>query len=100
MRLTSPSPRATELNLSECDRGEPNIPTFKGAEGFEGTMTHSSRHKGGEGWSGKKAVVVGCCNSGMRSPRYGGSTTILVVPEGKVVWDADLVEADDALGAV
>jgi len=44
--------------------GEPNIPVFAGVKSFKGTVTHSSTHKGGDGWGGKKAIVVGCCNSG------------------------------------
>jgi len=27
--------------------------------------------------------------------QYGGSTTILIAPEGKVTWDADLVRASE-----
>lgn len=32
-------------------------------DAFKGTICHSSQHKGAEGWAGKRAVVVGCCNS-------------------------------------
>ncbi|KAG8884116.1 hypothetical protein FRB98_002606 [Tulasnella sp. 332] len=55
---------APKLIVFDRNSGEPNIPKFEGIKDFEGTITHSSAHKGGEGWSGKKAVVVGCCNSG------------------------------------
>ena len=42
------------------------MPTFPMDE-FKGEISHSSKHPGCHGkpeWSGKKAVVVGCCNSG------------------------------------
>ena len=44
--------------------GEPNVPDFPGREQFEGTVYRSSRHGSGGDWAGKKAVVVGACNSG------------------------------------
>ncbi|OLL26601.1 putative indole-3-pyruvate monooxygenase [Neolecta irregularis DAH-3] len=43
----------------------PNIPSFKGIESFEGNVHHASAHNSGKNWAGKKVVVVGCCNSGM-----------------------------------
>lgn len=43
--------------------GEKRLPSFPRDE-FEGTVVHSSEHKGAKGWGGKNAVVVGCCNSG------------------------------------
>jgi cation diffusion facilitator CzcD-associated flavoprotein CzcO len=39
-------------------------PPFKGQENWGGTVVHSSRHKGGAAWAGKKALVVGSCTSG------------------------------------
>ncbi|KAF8317903.1 putative flavin-containing monooxygenase YUCCA3 [Clavulina sp. PMI_390] len=50
--------------LATGHSGEPKIFKFKGQEDFQGVLTHSSGHKGGEGWAGKKAVVIGACNSG------------------------------------
>ncbi|KAK0463689.1 putative dimethylaniline monooxygenase (N-oxide-forming) [Desarmillaria tabescens] len=44
--------------------GEPNIPTFKDQSVFKGPVYHSSQFKSGEGFKDKKAIVVGCCNSG------------------------------------
>lgn len=44
--------------------GKARIPTFKGQEKFKGTIAHSSQHTTGKVATGKKAVVVGCCNSG------------------------------------
>jgi cation diffusion facilitator CzcD-associated flavoprotein CzcO len=46
--------------------GEKNFPKMKGVEDFKGDrLCHSSEHPGANPESkGKKAVVVGCCNSG------------------------------------
>ena len=44
--------------------GEARIPKFEGLENFKGPTPHSSKHKGAKEWAGKKAIVVGCCNSG------------------------------------
>jgi putative flavoprotein involved in K+ transport len=43
--------------------GFPEIPRFPGADLFKGKQHHSSRHTGGEGWAGKRCVVVGSNNS-------------------------------------
>ncbi|KAK4701397.1 hypothetical protein P7C70_g4838, partial [Phenoliferia sp. Uapishka_3] len=53
----------SQLVLASGFSGEAKLPTFP-RDDFEGTSHHSSRHPGGRGWEGKKAVVVGCCNSG------------------------------------
>jgi len=50
--------------LASGHSGEPNIPRFPGADTFKGDIHHSSRHIGGAKYRGKRAVVVGCCNSG------------------------------------
>jgi len=44
--------------------GEARMPSWPGMDTFKGPMPHSSKHIGAAGWEGKKAVVVGCCNSG------------------------------------
>lgn len=44
--------------------GEARVPKFEGMSDFKGTVCHSSKHIGPDGWKGKNAVVVGCCNSG------------------------------------
>ena len=46
--------------------GEASMPKIKGLEGFKGdTLCHSSQFKGAKrNARGKKAIVVGCCNSG------------------------------------
>lgn len=43
--------------------GEPNIPKFPGEEKFKGTIVHSSQHTTGAAYKGKKALVIGACNS-------------------------------------
>ncbi|BFZ55340.1 hypothetical protein PYCC9005_002380 [Savitreella phatthalungensis] len=50
--------------LATGHSGEANIPHFEGENEFEGKICHSSQHTTGKDFSGKKAVVVGCCNSG------------------------------------
>ena len=50
--------------LSTGAAGEPNIPEIAGASDFQGEIYHSSRHQSGGAWNGRKAVVVGACNSG------------------------------------
>jgi cation diffusion facilitator CzcD-associated flavoprotein CzcO len=46
--------------------GKKNMPEIKGMNEFKGTrLCHSSEHPGANPFSkGKKAIVVGCCNSG------------------------------------
>ncbi|KAJ6161261.1 hypothetical protein N7470_004657 [Penicillium chermesinum] len=45
--------------------GKKNMPTFKGQETFQGRLCHSSEWPGADANSaGKKAVVIGSCNSG------------------------------------
>ncbi|KAM0747858.1 dimethylaniline monooxygenase [Meredithblackwellia eburnea MCA 4105] len=60
------SPRkmnVSHLVLASGFSGEARLPKFPQDE-FQGKSWHSSRHPGGQGWKGKKVVVVGCCNSG------------------------------------
>lgn len=49
--------------LASGHSGEPRIPVFPGANTFKGDIHHSSRHIGGAQYRGKRAVIVGCCNS-------------------------------------
>jgi cation diffusion facilitator CzcD-associated flavoprotein CzcO len=53
-----------DVILATGAAGEPKVPDVPGREQFEGVSYHSSRHDGGGKWAGKKAVVVGACNSG------------------------------------
>ena len=52
-----------QLVIATGMSGFPEIPAFPGADRFKGKQHHSSRHPGGEGWAGKRCVVVGSNNS-------------------------------------
>ncbi|KAL7008598.1 hypothetical protein EMMF5_001860 [Cystobasidiomycetes sp. EMM_F5] len=73
--------KVKHLVLATGFSGEARMPKFEGMETFKGPMPHSSKHKGAEGWEGKKAIVVGCCNSGhdiaAQFYEYGADTTIV-----------------------
>ncbi|MDG4826306.1 NAD(P)/FAD-dependent oxidoreductase [Asanoa sp. WMMD1127] len=56
--------RPRDVILATGAAGEPNVPDVPGRESFAGTTYHSSRHGAAGDWAGKKAVVVGACNSG------------------------------------
>jgi len=56
--------RPKHVILATGAAGEPNIPEIAGASDFRGEVYHSSRHQSGGAWHGRKAVVVGACNSG------------------------------------
>jgi len=51
------------LVMAVGNAGRPNLPTFLGAETFKGQILHSSQHRGGEGYAGKKVAVIGSNNS-------------------------------------
>jgi putative flavoprotein involved in K+ transport len=55
--------RPRHLVLATGMSGFPEIPAFPGAEKFKGTQHHSSKHTGGEAWTGKRCIVVGSNNS-------------------------------------
>jgi putative flavoprotein involved in K+ transport len=55
--------RPKHLVLATGMSAVPNLPDFPGAERFAGTLVHSSQHKGGDGWAGKRAIVIGSNNS-------------------------------------
>lgn len=55
--------RPRHVVLATGMSGFPEVPRFPGADRFKGVQRHSSQHGGGEGWSGKKCVVVGSNNS-------------------------------------
>ncbi len=55
--------RPKHLVLATGMSGFPEVPRFPGAETFKGMQHHSSKHTGGEGWAGKRCVVVGSNNS-------------------------------------
>lgn len=53
-----------DVVLATGAAGEPYVPSVPGRDLFAGTVYHSSKHGAGGDWAGKKAVVVGACNSG------------------------------------
>lgn len=53
------------LVVATGENAEPVVPEMKGAEGFEGSLLHSSEYKSGVEYEGKSVLVVGCGNSGM-----------------------------------
>ncbi|GAA5838994.1 hypothetical protein JCM11251_007848 [Rhodosporidiobolus azoricus] len=57
--------KVNHLVLASGFSGEPRIPSFP-KDDFKGYLVHSSQHPGShqQNWEGKKAVVIGCCNSG------------------------------------
>ncbi len=55
--------RPAQLVLATGMSGVPSIPQIDGAERFAGMQHHSSQHKGGEGFAGKRCVVIGSNNS-------------------------------------
>ncbi|MEM8646073.1 MAG: NAD(P)/FAD-dependent oxidoreductase [Pseudomonadota bacterium] len=52
-----------QLVLATGMSAVPNIPQFKGAERFKGDQHHSSKHPGGDAYTGKKCIVIGSNNS-------------------------------------
>jgi cation diffusion facilitator CzcD-associated flavoprotein CzcO len=44
--------------------GIPNLPDIKSLSSFAGPTIHSSQYNDGNDWSGKRALVIGCGNSG------------------------------------
>jgi putative flavoprotein involved in K+ transport len=55
--------RPKHLVLATGMSGFPEVPRFPGAETFGGEQRHSSGHPGGEGFAGKRCVVIGSNNS-------------------------------------
>jgi len=55
--------RPKHLVLATGMSGKPRIPSFPGADRFEGETFHSSRYRSGKAYRGKHAVVVGANNS-------------------------------------
>lgn len=56
--------RPRDLILATGAAAEVHLPHIPGRDLFEGTSYHSSQHGSGGSWAGKKAIVVGACNSG------------------------------------
>lgn len=68
LRVQTPTGERTlrphHVVLATGAAGEPHVPYLPGQEQFGGTAYHSSQHRSGSEWAGKRAVVVGACNSG------------------------------------
>lgn len=56
--------RPRDVILATGAAAEVHVPEIAGRDEFTGTAYHSSQHGAGASWAGKKAVVVGACNSG------------------------------------
>lgn len=60
---------------------KPKIPTFEGQDDFGGTIVHTTEHRSGRDWTGKKAIVVGTGNSGNDVAKdlcdHGADTTMV-----------------------
>ncbi len=82
--------------------GLPVIPSFPGAESFEGEQLHSSRYTSGEMYRGLKAVVVGSNNSAHDICadlwEHGADVTMLQRSSTHVARSESLMEL--ALGAL
>jgi putative flavoprotein involved in K+ transport len=61
--------------------GLPRVPVFEGIGDFEGEVYHSSAYDGGQDMTGRRALVVGACNSGhdiaQELNEMGAAVTIL-----------------------
>jgi len=55
--------RPKQLVLATGMSGMPEVPAFPGAERFRGEQHHSSKHRSGEAYVGKRCVVIGSNNS-------------------------------------
>ena len=55
--------RPKQLVLATGMSGIANLPNYAGMDEFDGVSHHSSKHPGGAGFAGKKAVVIGSNNS-------------------------------------
>ena len=53
----------THLVMATGMSGKPNVPSFPGADVFQGEQQHSSQHSGPDAYKGKKVVVIGSNNS-------------------------------------
>ncbi|KAJ1432342.1 Pyridine nucleotide-disulfide oxidoreductase, class-II [Sesbania bispinosa] len=53
------------LVVATGENAEKVVPEFEGLEEFGGHVMHACDYKSGEGYTGKKVLVVGCGNSGM-----------------------------------
>ncbi|CAL4952471.1 unnamed protein product [Urochloa decumbens] len=57
--------RSKWLVVATGENAEPVLPEIDGIDMFKGEVMHSCEYRSGEGYQGKKVLVVGCGNSGM-----------------------------------
>jgi cation diffusion facilitator CzcD-associated flavoprotein CzcO len=57
--------RCKWLVVATGENAEPVVPEIEGSGRFKGQLMHSSDYRSGEGYAGKRVLVVGCGNSGM-----------------------------------
>nr|ABA61844.1 hypothetical monooxygenase [Pimelobacter simplex] len=55
--------KPTHLVMATGMSGKANVPSYPGAEVFQGEQHHSSQHPGPDAYAGKKVVVIGSNNS-------------------------------------
>lgn len=55
--------RPQQLVMATGMSGMPNLPSFPGAESFQGEQHHSSQHPGPDAYKGKKCIIIGSNNS-------------------------------------
>ncbi|XP_062189469.1 indole-3-pyruvate monooxygenase YUCCA4-like [Phragmites australis] len=65
LSTTTTEHRSKWLVVATGENAEPVMPEIDGIETFKGQVMHSSDYRSGEGYKGKKVLVVGCGNSGM-----------------------------------
>ncbi|KAI3678991.1 hypothetical protein L6452_38296 [Arctium lappa] len=70
------------LVVATGEMSDPFIPEVEGLSEFKGEVIHSTEYKSGEGFEGKKVLVVGAGNSGMEIALdlcdHGAKTSIVV----------------------
>ncbi|KAB1220410.1 putative indole-3-pyruvate monooxygenase YUCCA10 [Morella rubra] len=70
------------LVVATGENGEGYIPSLPGMESFSGEIIHSNQYKSGSRYKSKKALVVGCGNSGMEIAYdlsdHGAFTSIVI----------------------
>ncbi|KAL5221108.1 hypothetical protein ABZP36_025821 [Zizania latifolia] len=57
--------RSKWLVVATGENAEPVVPEIEGIRRFKGQIMHSSEYRNGDGYAGKRVLVVGCGNSGM-----------------------------------
>jgi cation diffusion facilitator CzcD-associated flavoprotein CzcO len=73
--------RPQHLVMATGTLTEPNIPVLPSQDTFAGTILHSSQFDASTEWAGKRAAVIGVCNSGQDIARdlfeHGAEVTLI-----------------------